>query len=90
MAVRNTANIGYQKQKWDAACVLGHISVSDHRNVIIGLIFLKYISTAFDNKKLKNVLPKNYASPDFRGGISKAGGATVETVLYNKSENQDK
>lgn len=28
----------------------GDISVSEYRNVIIGLIFLKYISTAFDKK----------------------------------------
>jgi len=125
MAEKNTANIGFEKQIWDAACVLwGHIPASEYRNVIIGLIFLKYISTAFDkkyqrlvaegdgfeddpdaylednvffvpedarwakiaaaahkpeigtviddamraieadNKKLKNVLPKKYASPD--------------------------
>ena len=125
MAEKNTANIGFEKQIWDAACVLwGHIPASEYRNVIIGLIFLRYISTAFDkkyqqllsegdgfeddpdaylednvffvpvearwdkiaaaahkpeigttidnamraieadNKKLKNVLPKNYDSPD--------------------------
>ena len=51
MAVKNTANIGFEKQIWDAACVLwGHIPASEYRNVIIGLIFLTYISTAFDKK----------------------------------------
>lgn len=51
MARKNTANIGFEKQIWDAACVLwGHIPASEYRNVIIGLIFLKYISTAFDKK----------------------------------------
>ena len=51
MAEKNTANIGFEKQIWDAACVLwGHIPASEYRNVIIGLIFLKYISTAFDKK----------------------------------------
>lgn len=125
MADKTQANIGFEKQLWDAACVLwGHIPASDYRKVIIGLIFLRYISNAFekryaelvtegdgfendrdayeedniffvpedarwstiaasahtpeigviidkamraiedDNKKLKNVLPKNYASPD--------------------------
>ncbi len=125
MAEKNSANIGFEKQIWDAACVLwGHIPAADYRKVIIGLIFLRYISSAFDkrykelvaegdgfendpdayieenvffvpesarwdkiasaahkpeigtvidnamraiendNKKLKNVLPKNYASPD--------------------------
>ncbi|MBO4884671.1 MAG: type I restriction-modification system subunit M, partial [Clostridia bacterium] len=121
----NTATIGFEKQIWDAACVLwGHIPAAEYRKVIVGLIFLRYISSAFearrrqlvtegegfeddpdayameniffvpeaarwgviaaaahtpeigtviddamraieaDNKSLKNVLPKNYASPD--------------------------
>lgn len=125
MAEKNNANIGFEKQIWDAACVLwGHIPAAEYRKVIIGLIFLRYISSAFDrryqelveedegfendrdayamenvffvpeearwdtislaahtpeigtvidnamraieaeNKPLKNVLPKNYASPD--------------------------
>lgn len=125
MAEKSQANIGFEKQLWDAACVLwGHIPAAEYRKVIVGLIFLRYISNAFerrynelvaegdgfeddrdayeeeniffvpeearwstiasaahtpeigvvidnamraiedDNKKLKNVLPKNYASPD--------------------------
>lgn len=50
MAVNN-ANIGFEKQIWDAACVLwGHIPAAEYRKVIIGLIFLKYISTAFEKR----------------------------------------
>lgn len=125
MAGVNNAKIGFEKQIWDAACVLwGHIPAAEYRKVIIGLIFLRYISAAFEkrynellaegdgfendkdaytmeniffvpeiarwstiaaaahtpeigkvideamrsieaeNKALKNVLPKNYASPD--------------------------
>lgn len=125
MAEKTKANIGFEKQIWDAACVLwGHIPAAEYRKVIIGLIFLRYISAAFEarykellaegdgfendsdaytedniffvpeearwetisaaahtpeigkviddamraieskNSKLKNVLPKNYASPD--------------------------
>lgn len=125
MAEKTNANIGFEKQIWDAACVLwGHIPAAEYMKVIIGLIFLRYISTAFeaqykklvedgdgfeddpdaylmdniffvpkearwetiaaaahtpeigtvidtamraiedDNKSLKAVLPKNYASPD--------------------------
>ena len=125
MAEKNTANIGFEKQIWDAACVLwGHIPAAEYRKVIVGLIFLRYISSAFErryqelvaegdgfedekdaylmeniffvpeearwatisaaahkpeigtvidnamraieneNSSLKNVLPKNYASPD--------------------------
>lgn len=125
MAEKNNANIGFEKQIWDAACVLwGHIPAAEYRKVIVGLIFLRYISSAFEkrynelvaegdgfedekdaylmdniffvpeearwatisaaahtpeigtvidnamraieaeNTSLKNVLPKNYASPD--------------------------
>jgi type I restriction enzyme M protein len=125
VADKNNANIGFEKEIWDAACVLwGHIPAAEYRKVIVGLIFLRYISAAFDkrykelikegdgfeddidaytmenvffvpeearwstiapaahtpeigmiidnamktieaaNKSLKDVLPKNYASPD--------------------------
>ena len=51
MADKNNANIGFEKQIWDAACVLwGHIPAAEYRKVIIGLIFLKYISTSFEKR----------------------------------------
>ena len=51
MAEKNNANIGFEKQIWDAACVLwGHIPAADYRKVIIGLIFLRYISSAFEKR----------------------------------------
>ena len=40
MAIQNNANIGFEKQIWDAACVLwGHIPAAEYRKVIVGLIF---------------------------------------------------
>jgi len=51
MAGKNTVNVGFESQIWDAACVLwGHIPAAEYRNIIIGLIFLRYISTAFEKK----------------------------------------
>ena len=51
MANVNNANIGFEKQIWDAACVLwGHIPAAEYRKVIIGLIFLRYISSAFEKR----------------------------------------
>ena len=51
MAEKTNANIGFEKQIWDAACVLwGHIPAAEYRKVIVGLIFLRYISCAFDKK----------------------------------------
>lgn len=51
MAKANNTNIGFEQQLWEAACVLwGHIPAADYRKVIIGLIFLRYISSAFDKR----------------------------------------
>lgn len=51
MANSNSVDIGFEKQIWDAACVLwGHIPATEYRKVIIGLIFLRYISNAFEKK----------------------------------------
>ena len=48
---KNTADIGFEKQIWDAACVLrGNMDASEYKNVVLGLIFLKYISDRFDDK----------------------------------------
>lgn len=49
MTEQNTSTIGFEKQIWDAACVLrGNIDASEYKSVVLGLIFLKYISDRFD------------------------------------------
>ena len=51
MAEKNTAGIGFERQIWDAACVLrGNIDASEYKSVVLGLIFLKYISDRFEEK----------------------------------------
>ena len=51
MAEMNTISIGFEKQIWDAACVLrGNIDASEYKSVVLGLIFLKYISDRFEAK----------------------------------------
>jgi type I restriction enzyme M protein len=51
MADKNTADIGFENKIWDAACVLrGNLDASEYKNVILGLIFLKYISDRFEEK----------------------------------------
>ena len=51
MSEKNSANIGFEKQIWDAACVLwGHIPAAEYRKVIVALIFLRYISSAFEKR----------------------------------------
>ena len=56
----NNVNIGFEKQIWDAACVLwGHIPAAEYRKVIVGLIFLRYISSAFE-KRYEELVKEGY------------------------------
>ena len=62
----NNANIGFEKQIWDAACVLwGHIPAAEYRKVIVGLIFLRYISSAFE-KRYNDLVKEGYGFEDDR------------------------
>ena len=41
MAGKNTADIGFEKQIWDAACVLrGNMDASEYKNVLRKVSFL--------------------------------------------------
>jgi type I restriction enzyme M protein len=47
----NTAEIGFEKEIWDAACILrGNLDAAEYKQVVLGLIFLKYISDRFEEK----------------------------------------
>ena len=47
----NTANIGFEREIWNAACILrGNIDAAEYKQVVLGLIFLKYISDKFEDR----------------------------------------
>ena len=47
----NTADIGFEQQIWSAADKLrGNMDASEYKNVVLGLIFLKYISDKFEDR----------------------------------------
>src|SRR5258708_9043076 len=47
----NGANLGFEQKLWAAADKLrGNLDASDYKHVVLGLIFLKYISDAFEEK----------------------------------------
>lgn len=51
MAKTNTADIGFEKEIWKAADLLrGNLDASEYKSVVLGLIFLKYISDRFEAK----------------------------------------
>lgn len=54
--IENTAEIGFEQQIWKAADKLrGNIDASEYKNVVLGLIFLKYISDKFEQRYLELV-----------------------------------
>jgi type I restriction-modification system DNA methylase subunit len=47
----NAANIGFEAKLWAAADKMrGHMDAAEYKHVALGLIFLKYISDAFQAK----------------------------------------
>ncbi len=45
----NTASIGFEQQIWKAADILrGNMDAAEYKHVVLGLIFLKYISDKFE------------------------------------------
>jgi len=49
MANGNGANLGFEKQLWSAADALrSNMDAAEYKHVVLGLIFLKYISDAFE------------------------------------------
>ncbi|MCL1941092.1 MAG: type I restriction-modification system subunit M N-terminal domain-containing protein, partial [Synergistaceae bacterium] len=51
MAVDNSAELGFEKEIWKAADIMrGNMDAAEYKHVILGLIFLKYISDRFDRR----------------------------------------
>jgi type I restriction enzyme M protein len=49
----NGANLGFEEKLWSAACKMwGHMDPSEYKHVALGLIFLKYISDAFEERRI--------------------------------------
>ena len=47
----NGADLGFEQKLWAAADKLrGHLDASEYKHVVLGLIFLKYISDAFEER----------------------------------------
>ena len=55
----NGGNLGFETQLWATADKLrGNMEPSDYKHVALGLIFLKYISDAFEAKRAELLLLK--------------------------------
>jgi type I restriction enzyme M protein len=48
------ANLGFESELWRAADALrSNMDAAEYKHVVLGLIFLKYISDAFDEQYVK-------------------------------------
>src|SRR5438094_10552321 len=48
----NGANLGFEQKLWAAADKLRcHMDAAEYKHVVLGLIFLKYISDAFEERR---------------------------------------
>ena len=62
----NGANIGFEQQLWATADKMrSHMDPSEYKHVTLGLIFLKYISDAFEGK-FQELSDENGADPEDR------------------------
>lgn len=65
-ATKNSADIGFEKQLWDAADVLrGNMDAADYKNVVLGLIFLKYLSDRFE-ERYQELVDEGYGDEEDR------------------------
>ncbi len=65
----NGANLGFENKLWEMADKLrGHMDASEYKHVVLGLIFLKYISDAFQAKyrQLEAAKETEYTDPEDR------------------------
>src|SRR2546423_291662 len=66
----NGAALGFEEKLWLAADKLrGSMDASEYKNVVLGLIFLKYISDAFEEHRAK-LLTQAGADPEDRDEYS--------------------
>ena len=62
----NGANLGFEEKLWAAADTLrGHMDASEYKHVVLGLIFLKYISDAFQ-EQYEAIQQQEFADPEDR------------------------
>jgi type I restriction enzyme M protein len=62
----NGASLGFEEKLWQAADKLrGHMDAAEYKHVVLGLVFLKYISDAFEEHRQK-LLATPGADPEDR------------------------
>ena len=80
---KNGATLGFEAKLWQAADKLrNNMDAAEYKHVVLGLIFLKYISDTFEEKR--DVLLKEFANPRSEFYIKD------ETIRLQSIEDRDK
>lgn len=80
-------DLNFEKELWAAADKLrGNIDVSEYKNIVLGLLFLKYISDAFYTRRTElEALTRDPKNEDFCVKDDKARAQILETKDFYKS-----
>lgn len=80
-------DLDFEKELWEAADKLrGNIDVSEYKNIVLGLLFLKYISDAFYKRREElQALTLDPKNEDFYVSDDKARAQILETKDFYKS-----
>jgi len=84
----NGANLGFEEKLWQAADRLrGHMDPAEYKHVVVGLVFLKYISDAFQERYKQLSLWTSDPSNDYYIKEPQARYEVLEERDEYKSEN---
>ena len=77
------ANIGFEQKLWDAADILrGNVDPAEYKHIVLGLLFLKYISDAFLERR-QAIIDDPEWGPDY---TEQKDAYTMESVLLGAAD----
>jgi len=84
----NHHDLGFEKELWAAADKLrGNIDVSEYKNIVLGLLFLKYISDSFyKRREVLGDMTRDKKNEDFYVPTDAARKTILETKDFYTSE----
>lgn len=84
----NHHDLGFEKELWAAADKLrGNIDVSEYKNIVLGLLFLKYISDSFyKRREVLAEMTRDKKNEDFYVPTEEARKTILETKDFYSSE----
>jgi type I restriction enzyme M protein len=84
----NHHDLGFEKELWSAADRLrGNIDVSEYKNIVLGLLFLKYISDSFyKRREILTQMTQDKKNEDFYVPTDEARKTILETKDFYTAE----